>query len=343
MIDVSKALDVVDNFAKYKNVKSILIKGSSDNKATISICIPTYKRVDTLKDTISSCLNQVGFDDYVIIVSDNNPERNDETEQYIGSLNNPRILYYKHEQNIGMYGNLNRLYELSKSEYTVCVHDDDLLLPNFIRICYEFLLKNIDVDIIYPDKISWDGTGDSPKEILPSRINTYKMGLLDFINDNPCPPTGMMCRTQSMIRLGGYGYDGYPSNDYYFNVKAINHALVYKINVELYVYRWAVNTSLSMETLLKFMTVDPPLIRYNCSKHFYTRLLYKMCVLDYSYYWVNRFRMFYPNESIKDVDKDVVLRFTQFGILVLRFFNQFMKLSKHISHYYHNRYFLTNK
>lgn len=341
MIDVHKALAPVNNFAKYKDVKSILIKGLDNPNTKVSICIPTYKRVDTLKDTIASCLNQVGFDDYVIIVSDNNPERDDETEQYINSIDNPRILYYKHEQNIGMYGNLNRLYELSRSEYTVCVHDDDILLPDFIRICYEYLSKNNEIDIIYPGKINWDGTGDNPKEKLPPRINTYKMGLLDFINDNPCPPTGMMCRTQSMIKIGGYGYDGYPSNDFYFNVKAVSHLVVYRLDFGLYVYRWAINTSLKKETLLNFMTVDPPLVRYNCSQNCLTRLSYRLYILDYSYYWVNRFRQFYPCDTISNVDNDIVLKFTSVSVLQLKLFKHLNHLVKKIYHYLHHDYILT--
>lgn len=340
MVDVSKALELKDNFARYRDVKSILIKGGNDAKVTISICIPTFKRADTLKETINSCLNQESFDDYVIIVSDNNPERDDATERLINSINSPKILYYKHEQNIGMFGNLNRIYELSNSEYTVCIHDDDILLPHFLRICYDFLSKNNDIDIVYPRKINWEGIGECPPEIIPHKVKTYKMGLLDFINDNPCPPTGMMCRTRSMRKLGGYGYDDYPSSDYYFNVKAVSHSVVYRINIGLYVYRWSVNTSLSKDTLLKFMTVDPPLIRYICSKFCCASLLYRMFILDYSRYWVNRFRQFYPNETLDNVDKDIVLKFTPASINALRLFKHLFRLLKQICHYCHHRDFL---
>lgn len=297
MIDVNEALRVKDNFAKYIHVKSILIKGDPTKTARVSICIPTYKRVDTLRETIESCLNQVDFDDYLIIVSDNNPERNDETEQYMQTMNSSKILYYKHEENIGMYGNLNRLYQLSKSEYTVCIHDDDILLPHFLLLCFDVISKHEDIDILYPRKIDWREGKSKPIEHLKKCAYLYRLSNIDFIDGNPYPPTGFICRTQSLMRTGGYEYDTFPSNDYYFNVKAANILNVYAINQTLYLYRWAVNASLRKEVIEGFIKLDPPLIRWICHQYAYSDILQNFTMSYYSYWCYGFFKRRFPDKE----------------------------------------------
>lgn len=328
MIQVDDVLSVKNNFARYQNVKSLLIKGDENKAVKVSICIPTYNRVDTLKETIDSCLNQVNFDDFIIIVSDNNPERNDATEQYILNLDSEKVLYYKHEQNIGMYGNLNRLYQLSKSEYTVCVHDDDLLHPNFLEVCYEIMHKNLRIDILYPLKKQWyEVIEDKPHLDRKISCKLYKLGYLDFFNQNPAPPTGMMVRTCSMLKIGGYEYDTFPSNDYYFNVKAVSYLNVYMIDYPLYIYRWANNTSLKKQTFEGFMTVDPPLTRWISSKLPFGKILYKFAIKEYSCRWINFYKKYYQLDKIgqidSDIDRYVGSKLPIFYKIILRLYREF--------------------
>lgn len=342
MIDVNEALRVKDNFAKYNHIKSNLIKGDPTKTAEVSICIPTYKRVDTLRETIESCLNQVDFDDYLIIVSDNNPERNDETEQYMSTLLSDKILYYKHEENIGMYGNLNRIYQLSKSEYTVCVHDDDILCPHFLTICYGIIFDNASIDFLYPNKINWKEGEARPNEFINRSAYLYKMKTIDLVNDNPCPPTGLICRTASALKSGGFEYNTYPSNDYYFNVKLVyNNFNIYRLEQELYIYRWAQNTSLKKETIEGFMFIDPPLMKWQASKIFKNELFYKLILNGYRIYWLRFFYRLYPDQSPKNISQDIKLKIEKSDIIINRFFTRIMNIAKKCSHilYGHKLYF----
>ena len=94
----------------------------------VSIVIPTYKRVSTLRETLDSAIRQTGNHNYEILVVDNNPERGDETEllmaEYVSVKN---LLYFKNTANIGMAGNWSRCSELAHGEWVVLIHDDDLL------------------------------------------------------------------------------------------------------------------------------------------------------------------------------------------------------------------------
>lgn len=333
MVDVEKALSIENNYARYKHVKSILIKGTEDTRKRVSICIPTYNRVDTLKETIESCLNQVNYDDFLIIISDNNPTRNDETELYVQSLNASNILYYKHEQNIGMYGNLNRLYELSKSDYTVCVHDDDILMPHFLDICFNVIDNNDSIEFLYPDKIAWNPDSENlPIEMIPEKALLYKMTYWDFIAANPCPPTGMLIKTSVMKKLGGYDYDTYPSNDYYFNVKSLYHGDIYRLSCGLLAYRMGANTTVKRDTILGFMRVDPPLTRWILKDHPIMKCFYSSFMLVYSFYWVNYFKENHPGEPISDVDMDIVTEYSYLkrkGTTLFKLFFRFLNNTRH--------------
>ena len=72
-----------DNFEEISRVETTLIysTNSSSKEMMVTRAIPTYKRASTLKETLDSALHQVCEHDYRIIVVDNDPERNDETEE----------------------------------------------------------------------------------------------------------------------------------------------------------------------------------------------------------------------------------------------------------------------
>ena len=110
-------------------IPSILIKeGEAPEGAKYTIAIPTYKRANLLKEAIESCLIQKTTTPFAIIVVDNNPERECETEQLLREYNPiPNLSYYKNTENVGMTGNWNKLFELAQTDFVVMLHDDDLL------------------------------------------------------------------------------------------------------------------------------------------------------------------------------------------------------------------------
>lgn len=260
-INIDEALSIRDNFAKYKDVRSVLIQGKSlRTQPKYSIVIPTYRRVATLKETLESAINQDYNKRYDIIVCDNNPERNDETEKYISSWEDDRLLYYKNTINIGMTGNWNRCIELCDGEYAVMIHDDDILLPNFLSQCDNILREIKTVTILYPERINWYQS-ESPTYPIPKvrkEARLYRMHLLDFFFQGTAP-TGMLMNKKEAIRLGGFYEGAYPASDLYFNIKAINNSAIYKYTMPLSVYRWGINESFKLATLLNFISVYNPL------------------------------------------------------------------------------------
>src|SRR6478735_8208443 len=99
----------------------------------VSICIPTYNRVAYFKDALASCLSQTLLPEEIIIGDDST---NDDTENYIVELQQAatiRIKYFRNKPSLKQAGNVNLLFSKVTADFTILLHDDDLLLPDSIQ------------------------------------------------------------------------------------------------------------------------------------------------------------------------------------------------------------------
>lgn len=325
--DVEHILAVKDNFARYKSYSSVLIKDNRlQSHPRVSVCIPTYKRVKTLKETIDSVLLQQGFEDFEVIVSDNNPERGDETEQYLMTLSDYRIKYYKSSRNLGMFGNLNRLIELTSTEYHVCIHDDDLLLPDFLKTVVAFLDSHKDIDVVYSQAKPWNQKqGIEKPQGMPfsKTFHYYKMSLWDCFWGCPSPPSGYAGRTNVLKRLGGYDEVAGVSSDYYFGVKAIVNVRTAKIVRPLWIYRWNVNCSLRKESIIESMKMDVPIQEWVSRKSLFFRMLHYPQWLFYSLVHGKILRQNYPNVKEEEYPAEIKRNLSVLDIVIARLFEMF--------------------
>lgn len=295
--------EICDNFKKTEGVESILIKDAEiDIQPIVSVCIPTYKRADSLKSTILSAVHQIGINDYNIIVVDNNPERNDETERLIQSLSVPRLKYYKNASNLGMFGNHNRAVELSDGKYTLFIHDDDMLFPDYLNLAVDILEKNEKIDFLFTESSRWDMRKDSEKPSCDNNRSRKirKLTIDDFIYRNGYPPSGMIFVTKSMLGIGGYNDDYYPSSDYYFNVLAVLHSNVYLLKDKLFIYSLGINESLNPKTIMGWIEKDNILNEWMKSKFLICNVLNSYFKRQYSLNHFDKLVM-NPNMNI-DID-----------------------------------------
>ena len=136
----------VDRFEKTKNIKSYLLyeEDNIPEKPFITVFIPTYKRVDLLKEAIDSVINQTPVDfDWDIVIVDNEPYDGfvNKTEKLIRGYKTNKIRYYRNEKNLRPGDNFNRGIYLAKAPWVMMLHDDDMLFPYAL----EKMKFNIDV------------------------------------------------------------------------------------------------------------------------------------------------------------------------------------------------------
>jgi glycosyltransferase involved in cell wall biosynthesis len=107
-------------------------------KPTVTVCIPTYNRVDYLGAAIQSVLDQT-YGGFQILITDNHST--DSTRELVASFSDPRIRYECWPRNIGMMGNFRSGIELAQTEYVAILPDDDLYAPDHLQHGLDLLAK----------------------------------------------------------------------------------------------------------------------------------------------------------------------------------------------------------
>lgn len=310
---------IVDNFAKTANIPSIQIINSSLNfLPKFTIAIPTFKRPKLLKEALESALNQIEYYDYEVIVVDNDPERDCDTEKLMTSYNNTKLSYFKNKENIQMAGNWNRCFELAKGNYLVMMHDDDILLNNFLKECNFVLSKIQNISILKPTPIDWidDENSFQPTiKLIKTRKIQRLYDLSNYSGFQLGAPTGCLFKKQDVIQTGGYNQDFYPSFDFCYAALHSRHFNVYNYNQQLFIYRWAENDSRKTSSLEGFVKNDYFLINQILKENRIPKWLIKTYL-----------RYFLKNKLInmKAINMEFSLNIEDFGIKELNRFSSFI-------------------
>lgn len=233
-----------DNFKKYHAVNSKCVIKGTVNHPDISIFIPTYKRTDTIVETIKSALEQIGEINYEIVIVNNDPNGNKgDTRDLIESLNDRRVYYYVNEANIGLCGNWNRGLELCRAEYVAMIHDDDMLSPWFLSSMMKAIKENKTPVIIGVNSLNFDSK-NKPQFNIPKKLNYREVSKKSFFYGKYITIAGMTVNRNIAISMGGYSEDFYPNEDTIFIYQALLKGKVFNIDNNLAAYRKEINLSL---------------------------------------------------------------------------------------------------
>ncbi len=108
-----------------------------DKQPILSICIPTYNRVNYLKECLDSIVCQFRdkniYDQVEIVISDNASE--DTTQELVREYqkNWDNIKYFRNNQNIGFDRNVLKAVDIAQGEYCWLLGDDDALFENALK------------------------------------------------------------------------------------------------------------------------------------------------------------------------------------------------------------------
>lgn len=122
------------------------------DKPLVSIILQTYNRIDFLRKSLESAVNQT-YDNIEIILGDNHSE--DGTEEFCleQAAKDSRIRYFRHSENIGMTANANFLCDRVNGEYTIFLNDDDWLDLDYVEKCVEFFDGKPEYSLVTPSTI----------------------------------------------------------------------------------------------------------------------------------------------------------------------------------------------
>ncbi|MCT7979483.1 glycosyltransferase family 2 protein [Laspinema olomoucense] len=114
----------------------------------VSVCIPTYNRVELLPVAVESVLSQT-YTDFELIVCDDGST--DETPKLMDKLSDRRVRYLRHPQNIGKSNNMRSGFEAATGDYFIKFDDDDRLTPEFLSQTIAILDQDSTLDFVGTD------------------------------------------------------------------------------------------------------------------------------------------------------------------------------------------------
>ena len=117
----------------------------------LSICIPSYNRLDCLDNCLNSILissKEVNDFDFEVCISDNFSDQ--DPMEIIKKYNNQlKIKFNRNKKNLGFALNAIKSVEISTAKYAWMIGNDDLILPNTLRDLKDIFKKNIDTDYFF--------------------------------------------------------------------------------------------------------------------------------------------------------------------------------------------------
>jgi glycosyltransferase involved in cell wall biosynthesis len=214
----------------------------------ISLCIPTYSRLEYLKLAVASCLNQT-YRDFEICVSQNpKPEGPDNTiiqwcEQMQESLPD-KFRYNLNQENLGLAGNWNKIVEMARGDYLIIIGDDDLLGDNFLTEM-SGVLKKRSLSVIFCNQFFINEFGEILEETT-EKLNTHygrnkiSEGILSepirtVFNDS-VPISAALIRRNLLLRYPFDCRSNAPEFAVFLRI-AIENGIFYYVNKQLASYR----------------------------------------------------------------------------------------------------------
>ena len=240
------------------HIPSTPIKIERVENAKITIAIPTYRRAILLREAIDSCLQQKTNIPFNILIVDNDPQRNCETEELIASYVSKNISYYKNTENLGPTGNWNKLFELAQTDFVVMLHDDDKLEDDYIEKIDKVLKYYQEkIDAIYVETRVFPFTSRIFPRKHVSKLKTVSLTPLDFQFFNAICIIGACFNREAIINLNGFNENFYPPIDYEMHLRLSKKKKIIKIlNYPLTLYRVSENDSMKWSTITSLNIKD---------------------------------------------------------------------------------------
>ncbi|MBE5871425.1 MAG: glycosyltransferase family 2 protein [Lachnospiraceae bacterium] len=112
----------------------------------VSVIIPTYNRREKLQLSVESVLGQSYSDIELIIIDDGST---DQTDEYVSSLADKRVVYHKFSKNQGVCAARNKGVELASHEIIAFQDSDDIWKVDKLKKQMDYWENNKDYLMVY--------------------------------------------------------------------------------------------------------------------------------------------------------------------------------------------------
>ncbi|MEI6396938.1 MAG: glycosyltransferase [Candidatus Taylorbacteria bacterium] len=194
----------------------------------VSVIIATFNRESFIVESIESVRKQTFKEWEMIIIDDASTDNTkDVVARYITS--DPRIVYYRNDENKGISKTRNRGLSLAKGIYIAALDSDDIWLDdNKLKSQVDFLDANPDYALIGGGIVYIDENSKPIKKTLyPIYDSVIRNIILQY---NPFPHSSVLFRKDVALEVGGYAEE--PQDSVKRNVSCEDYDLWLKIGLK---------------------------------------------------------------------------------------------------------------
>ena len=199
-------------------------------KPKITVYCISQKYGQYLEQAVESVLRQT-TDNWELLLIDNASA--DKTASIIEYYqNDPRIRAFRLKENGNLPSVCNFALEKAEGDYVMRLDGDDFLDENILLILGNWLDRNTEHDLVFPDYYLVTESGEVFSHQRREKI-TEKNHLLDVPANGACT----MIRTEALRALGGYREDLGAQDGFDLWSKILDHKRFANINLPLFFYR----------------------------------------------------------------------------------------------------------
>lgn len=274
-----------DNFSFIASVKTDLLWGdlSAVDNPKLSVLIPTFQREQFFAEALDSVLSQYPVDvPWECVVVDNTPLNSQGTTpalEIIRSRGDCRVLYYHNQVNLGSGYNWNRGVELSRGEWIVMLHDDDLLYPHALQSLLAIMdapPKGKKLGYIHARRDQFTTSDTLPNlkhrdKAHPEVLTRFKSLILGT-SGTGMPSCGTAILKKAYKEAGGINNGFGLTADAVLGYQIMKQYRVIVSAPSLGAYRWSDNETLKISSLQKLIYSDYLFAKYRYSQNFFSKL-----------------------------------------------------------------------
>lgn len=260
----------------------------------VTILVTTCNRPDMLRETLTSIMNQQDFDDFEIIVLDNECapiEQLTETNRLIVELNNDKIIYFRNLDE--MPSRTDKAVSLARTEWVCVCHDDDMLASNHMKIMTDIVSLHPEIDFLACELKSFtskDINAIKSANYIACRKGVAKYRKADVREGIFCRAGGWLggfIRKSKYVEMGGMPSKKLGMGDMVMVSKFCYYYSYYLIRLPLYYYRRSeVQASADKSNQIRVCLADYFFYRYAFEKiigrhKILEDILCSYCILSY--------------------------------------------------------------
>lgn len=174
----------------------------------VTVCIPTYRRLNYLKEAVRAAQAQT-VREIEVLVSDDGDSTELKRWCEGAAQEDPRVRYRRNDKNLGLGGNWNACVSAARGQWLVIQGDDDRLLPTF---CERLLqIAAADSVVLFSNHFVIDAHGarlEKESEEWTVRYRRHVLGrgrvpdVPRCVWSNSVPMTAALVRADAIKRLG---------------------------------------------------------------------------------------------------------------------------------------------